>query len=128
MKNSLILFIVAMFLFVGHAFAADAATPDLMASILALWAAISSHATTALVLVPVFQLLRTHEVLGVLGGLSGRWMQVVVAVITTGGFVVQALASGQGLAQALIAGLLTSGGAMVLFDAIRSIPPAAAKV
>jgi len=117
----------ATFLFAGLAIAADAgAAPDLTSTILALWQAIQSHSGTALILVPVFQILRTNEMLGILSKLTGRGMQIAVAVITTGGFVVDALAKGQSIGQAAIAGLITAGGAMLIFDAIRLMknPPA----
>ena len=97
--------------------------PGFVDSLFALWKAIQDHASTALILVPLFQLLRTNEVLGILKNLSGRWMQVSVAVITTLGFVVDAAAKGQSWGQAAIAGLFTAGGAMLIYDAIRSINP-----
>lgn len=101
------------------AFAADA--PDFAGSILAIWTAIQSHAGTALILVPVFQFLRTNEVVGILSKISGKYLQVVIAVLTVLGFVVDAWAKGQGLGAAAIAGLFTSGGAMLIFEAIKSI-------
>lgn len=124
--KSLLTFALAIVAFVVltsyQAFAAGAdSAPDLTASLLALWQGVQNHASTALILVPVFQILRTHEVLGLLGHLSSKGMQIAVALITTGGFVVDALAKGQPLLQAAVTGLITSGGAMMIYDAIKGI-------
>lgn len=122
MKKSSVLFMMfATFLYAGFALAADGTAPDLTSTILAIWKAIQDKSGVALILVPVFQLLRTHEVLGILSKLTGKGMQLAVAIITTGGFVVDALAKGQNIGTAIIAGLFTAGGAMLIYDAIRSM-------
>lgn len=104
------------------AFAADGAeAPALVPAIMALWAAIQAHSTTAVTLVPVFQILRSNELAPVLSKLSGRYLQAVIAIVTTGGFIASAWAAGSSLGEALVTGLFTSGGAMLIYDAFRSI-------
>lgn len=104
------------------AFAVDAPT-DFLGIVLAIWNAIKNHAATAVILVPVIQLLKSHEVLGVLRkiGLQGRAMQVTVAILTVLGFVVDAVVQGQSWPAAAIAGLFTSGGAMLVYNAFKSV-------
>lgn len=108
-------------LFPLYALAADPAAPSLVPAIMALWAAIQAHAQTSVTLVPIFQILRSSEVIGILSKFSGRYLQAVIACLTAGGFIVDAWAKGGSLAEALVTGLLTSGGAMLIFDAFRSI-------
>lgn len=124
--SSVLVFLSAICLFVGVNAFADVVTsaptdPDLTQSLLALWSAIQNHSGTALLLVPIFQILRTHETLGILSKLSGKWMSVIVAVLTTAGFVVNAKIAGQSLLQAAITGLVTSGGAMMIYDAFKDM-------
>jgi hypothetical protein len=78
----------------------------------------------------VFQILRTHEVFGILGklGLSGKGMQVAVAIITAIGFCADAYARGGNIMQALIEGLFVSGGAMLIFDALKKTQEAQAQL
>lgn len=124
MKNlSVVLFGVFSFLYLSVAFAADGVVPDLLSSIMLLWKAIQENAGVAIILVPVFQILRTNEFLGVLGklGLSGNAIRISIAVITALGYIVDAAAKGENLGKALITGLFTSGGAMLIYDAIRAI-------
>lgn len=124
--KSLIIPLILMALIPVAAFAdAPVAPVDFAAVVMALWQAIQNHASTALLLVPVFQLLRTSEVAPLLGWFSGKYLQVVIAIITAIGFVINAWATGQALGQAAITGLFTSGGAMLIYDAIRSIQPPA---
>jgi len=103
----------------GVAFAADA--PPLGDSLVALLNAIKEKASAAVILVFVFQILRTHEVFGILGklGLQGRGLQITIAVITALGFVADAYARGGNLMQAVIEGLFVSGGSMLIFDALK---------
>ncbi len=111
------------------AFADGTAPPAITDSLLALFNAIQGHATAAVVLMFVFQVLRTNEVIGILGkiGLAGKSLQVVVAIITALGYVFNAYATGGNLLQAAVEGLFTSGGAMLVYDAMAGIvPPAAA--
>lgn len=130
MKKSTLLFAsFATFLYLSVAFAADnAPAPELSAVLLALWGAIQNHASTAMILVPVFQFFRTGEIVGVLGKFSGKWLQAIIAFFTAGGFVLDAYVKGQPLLQALVTGLVTSGGAMLIYDAIRDIKKPAAEV
>jgi hypothetical protein len=112
-----------LFAMVGQcmlAFAADEA-PPLGSSIMALFTAIKDKAVVAVIVMHVFQILRTNEAIGFLGklGLSGNGMRVAVAVITALGFVANAWATGMPVLQALIEGLFVSGGAMVIFDALK---------
>lgn len=107
------------------ALAADA--PSLTDALLALIGDIKDKAVVAVVLVHVFQILRTHEVFGVLGkiGLQGKGLQIAIAVITALGFCVDAYAKNGNILQALIEGLFTSGGAMLIFDASKASQVAA---
>lgn len=100
---------------------AEEPLPTLGASLMALFTAIQGKAVTAVILVHVFQILRSNEAIGVLGklGLKGNGMRVAVAVLTTLGFVASAWATGMPLGQAAIEGLFTSGGAMLLFQAFK---------
>lgn len=102
------------------AYGADA--PSLSEGILGLLGAIKDKAAVAVVLMHVFQILRTHEVFGILGklGLSGKGLQVAVALLTTAGFVVDAYAKNANLASAIIEGLFTAGGAMLIYDAFKA--------
>lgn len=101
---------------------ADSA-PAITDSLLSLFSAVQSHATAAVVLMFVFQVLRTNEVIGILGkiGLQGKSLQVVIAVITALGYVFNAYAKGENLLQAAVEGLFTSGGAMLIFDSLKGI-------
>ena len=126
--TSMFVFLIGMFMVAGYAFAdtVAVAAPDLTASLLALWSAIQNHSATALILVPVFQILKSNQVVGLLSHLSGKGFQIAVALITSLGFVVNAWASGQSLGQAAVTGLFTAGGAMLMYDAIRGITPPSA--
>lgn len=127
MRN-LYVVLIGMFTFVGLSLADSGTAPDLTATLLSLWQAIQTHAGTALILVPIFQILRTHEVLGILGkiGLQGKGLSIAIAVITTLGFIADALATGKSIGVAAVAGLFTSGGAMLIYNAIRGIAPPSA--
>lgn len=121
-KSTLFIFGLGAFLYSWMALAADPApVPDLSVVLLALWQAIQNHSATAVTLVPVFQLLRTHEVLGILKPLAGKYLQVVIALATTLGFVVDGVSKGQSWFQAAVTGFFTAGGAMYIYDAFRSI-------
>lgn len=104
------------------AFAADAAQPDLTATILSLLDAVKGKAPVAVILVCVFQLLRTAPVVGILGKLSGRYLQLAIAVITALGYVADAWVKSGNLFSAAVEGLFTAGGAMLIYTAFRSIP------
>lgn len=106
------------YLMLAHA--ADA--PALSETLLALLGDIKDKAVAAVVIMHVFQILRTHEVFGLLGkiGLQGKSLQVAIAVITAFGFVADAYAKGGNIVQALVEGLFTSGGAMAIYDAVNA--------
>jgi len=112
--------------FAGNFMLAMAAEDQsLVSSLLALFDAIKGKAVAAVVIMHVFQILRTHEVLGVLGkiGLQGKGLQIAIAVITALGFVAEAYGRGANLFQAFIEGMFTAGGAMLVFDALKADPP-----
>lgn len=96
--------------------------PGLGASVMALFQAIQGKAVTAVILMHVFQILRTNEAIGVLGkiGLSGKSLQLAIAVLTTLGYVANAWATSGNLGAAAIEGLFTAGGAMLIFDALKA--------
>lgn len=119
--NNLISVICLVALFPLLAFAADAPVPDFTASLLAIWNGIQTHAPVAVILVPVFQLLRTNQLVGILGKVSGKYLPVVIAVFVSAGYVLDAHLKGEPIFTALVTGLFTAGGAMKIYDAIRSI-------
>jgi len=121
MKKLMFMFVGMTFLFPFMAFAADAVQPDFTGSILALLDTIKGKAPIALILVAVFQLLRTAPVVGILGKFSGTYLQVIIAASTALGFVAQAWAASGNIVTAAIEGLFTAGGAMLIYTAIRDI-------
>lgn len=119
-SNRYFLPLLLIALFPIYAMAADGDVA-LVPAIMALWAAIQTKASTSMVLVPVFQILRSKEIYGVLEKVSGNYLRVVIAFITTGGYVAEAWAKGGSLVEAIIVGLLTAGGAMLIYNAFREI-------
>lgn len=103
------------------AFAAEVVEPDFTASIMQLLGAIQGKASVAVILVAVFQLLRTAPVVGILGKFSGKYLQAIIAGVTALGYVAQAWATSGNLGAAAVEGLFTAGGAMLIYQAIRSI-------
>lgn len=130
-KISFPLFLMAPFAFLcALALVSNAVTmafadsvPSISDSLIALFGAIQGHATSAVVLALVFQVLRTNEVIGILGkiGLHGKPLQVTIAVVTALGYVFNAYAKGENLLQAAIEGLFTAGGAMLIYDAVAGV-------
>jgi hypothetical protein len=104
-----------------YAFAADGAEVALIPAIMALWAAIQTKASTSIVLVPVFQILRSKEIYGILEKVSGNYLRAVIAIVTAGSYVAEAWSKGGSLIEALISGLFTAGGAMIIYTAFRDI-------
>jgi hypothetical protein len=122
MKNLSIFICLFVFLFAGVVFADGAMeAPDFTSSLLQVLDLVKEKAAIIPLLVAVFQLLKTAPVTSIIGKLSGKYQQLIVAIVTTGGYVVHALASGQSTFSAVVEGLLTSGGAMLMYDAFRSI-------
>lgn len=123
--------LVAVLAFLGQFMLAMAAdeVPPLGMAVMALLGAIQGKAVTAVILVHVFQILRTNEAIGILGklGLNGRGLQIAVAVLTTLGYVAQAWATSGNLGHAAIEGLFTAGGAMLIFDAFKASAAAVAE-
>lgn len=91
-------------------------------AIMSLFGAIKDHASTAVIVMFVFKILTSHETYGLLGkiGLQGKSLQITVAVLTALGFVADAWAKGASIPQALIEGLFTAGGAMLIYDASKT--------
>jgi hypothetical protein len=113
----------ALLVAVTVAQAADAgAVPGFGESVSAIITSITTKAPFAVVLVAVFQLLRTNEVLPILSKLSGIYCSIVIAAITVAGYVLNAYLGSHNLGAAAIEGLFTSGGAMLIYDQIRAIP------
>lgn len=119
------LLVIAMsllgFFMLAHADGGVAA-PDLPTALTSLFGAITGHATAAVVIMYVFQVLTNHDVLGVLGklGLQGKTLQIVIAVLTALGYVASAFVQKGDLVQALIEGLFTAGGAMLIYDSAKN--------
>ncbi len=122
--------VMALMLVMGQFMLAHAADPTLAEGLISLFGDIQSKAVAAVVLMHVFEILKTHEVFGLLGklGLQGKSLQVAIAVITALGFCANAYAKGENVVQALIEGLFTSGGAMLIYDAYQNGAPAPAPV
>jgi len=113
--------VLLMSLFPLYALAADGADVALVPAIMALWAAIQTKASTSMVLVPVFQILRSKEIYGILEKISGNYLRAVIAIVTCGGYVAEAWSKGGSIVEAIISGLFTSGGAMIVYTAFRDI-------
>ena len=116
--------------FLGQLILAHAEDPvGLGSAVMALFGAIQGKAVTAVIVMHVFMILRTNEAIGFLGklGLTGNGMRIAVAVLTTLGYVAEAWARSGNLGQAAIEGLFTSGGAMLLFDALNGNTKAVAE-
>lgn len=114
------LLLIALFPF--YAMAADGEVA-IVPAIMALWAAIQAKASTSMVLVPVFQILRSKEIYGILEKVTGNYLRVVIAFVTAGSYVVEAWSKGGSIVEALFSGLLTAGGAMLVYEALRDIKP-----
>lgn len=103
------------------AFASGEVQPDLTLTLLSLLEAIKGNGGVAVILVAVFQLLRTAPVLGILGKFSGKYLQLIIAAATALGYVAKAAAEGKSWGMAAVEGLFTAGGAMLIYTAIREI-------
>ncbi len=114
----------ALLAFAGQGMLAHAedAVPGLGVSVIALLNAIKDKAVASVLVMYVFQILRSNEAIGVLGklGLSGGGLRVAVAVLTTLGYVANSWAQSGNIGQAAIEGLFVSGGAMLIYDAIKA--------
>jgi hypothetical protein len=118
-------FLCAMVLFshlLAVAHADGVSPPDLVGSLTGLFNAIKDHAAAAVIIYAAFQVLKTNEVIGILGklGLQGKGMQITVAALTAAGYVLDAYLKDGNLFQAAIEGLFTSGGAMLVYSAISA--------
>lgn len=118
-------FVLVLFAgFLGQLILAHAAEdpPALGASLIQLLSLIKDKAGAAAIIMVVFQILRTHEVIGILGkiGLQGKALRIFIAVTTTAGYVLTAYGTSGNLGAALIEGLFVAGGAMLIFDAFKS--------
>lgn len=101
---------------------AEGEVPGLGQSVMGLFMAIKDKASAAMIAVAVIQILKTNEALGVLGkiGLKGNGLRVATALIITFGYVAEAwVRTGSLNGAAVIEGLFTSGGAMLLFQAFK---------
>ncbi len=110
--------------FLGNFMLAYAAgeLPSLGESVMALFMAVKDKANGALIAVAVIQILKTNEAIGLLGklGLSGNGLRVATAIIITLGYVAEAwVRTGSLNGAAVIEGLFTSGGAMLIFQAFK---------
>lgn len=86
-----------------------------------LFAAIKDHGSVAVIIMAVVQILKTNEVLGILGKVSSKALPLIIAVVTTVGYVVAAVIAGKSWFQGAIEGLFTSGGAMLIYEGFRKI-------
>lgn len=113
--------IPAFLMIPAFAYAAEEA-PSLGAALVQLLSLVKDKASAAVIVVCVIQILRTNEVIGILGklGLQGKTMKVAVAVLTAFGYVANAYVTNGNLGAALIEGLFTAGGAMLIFESFKS--------
>ncbi len=113
------------FLLAGSAFADGVAVtvtaPAFGDALANLFAAIKDHGSVAVLVMAVVQVLKTNEVIGILGKVSSKFLPLIIAVLTTVGYVVAAVIAGKSWFQGAIEGLVTSGGAMLIYEAIRQI-------
>lgn len=121
MKLNYFAYVLCALFFTSFAFAADAAVPGFGAALSELIASISTKAPFAVVLVAVIQFLRTNEIVPILGALTGRYLQLATVCLTALGYVAAAYLRGASLGASLVEGLLTGGGATLIYDQIRAI-------
>lgn len=107
-----------LFILTGMALADDA-KPELGKSIWDLIDAVKVGATAPIIVAAV-QLLKTDLVGGLLSKLNANALRLVMAVATVAGNVA-ASAGSKGWLAAAVEGLFMSGGAMLIYDTIRSV-------
>lgn len=118
--------VAAFVIFYGASAMADGASVTVTAPAIGdalsnLFAAIKDHGSVAVLIMAVVQVLKTNEVIGILGKVSSKFLPVIIAVLTTVGYIVGAVIAGKSWFQGAIEGLVTSGGAMLIYEAIRQI-------
>lgn len=86
-----------------------------------LYSAFANHAGTAVVIVAIVQVLKTAPVIGFLSNVEGKYVQLTVALVTTLGYIASAVVTGSSWTQAALTGLLTAGGAMLIYDGYAAI-------
>lgn len=109
---------------IGVSAFADTVPPvpvDWVALLTQLYNAVTGHAGTAVVVMAIIQILKTAPVIGFLSKIEGVYLQLSVAILTTVGFIVDAVIKGQSWGAAAVTGLFTAGGAMLIYDGIVAI-------
>lgn len=110
--------------FAGLACAADVVTvqvPNLVPSLMDLFGAFKDKASVAVIIVAVVQVLKTNEVVGILGKVASKYLPIIVAVVSVLGFTATAVVSGKSWIQGVLEGLATAISSNLFYDAFRSL-------
>lgn len=122
MKKYLSLFSVSALFFSLAAYAADAVpAPSFGDAIVALLSAYKTHAGVAAIIVAVVQLLKSDVVGGLLLKINQKWVPILLLAITGIGGTAQAVLTGKNWWQGAVDGFITSGIAMSIYEAAKSI-------
>ena len=103
------------------ALAADETAPDFGMSIMALFAAFKDKASLAVILMAVFQVLKTVPVTNLIGKLGASYQRLILAIISVGASIIASYQVKQNWISAVVEGLVVAGGAMLIYDAIREM-------
>lgn len=126
-KFSLPVFVLSVFIFLlaraafADGVAVTVTAPAFGDALANLFGAIKDHGSVAVLIMAVVQILKTNEVVGLLGKISPKFLPLIIGVVTTIGYVVAAVIAGKSWFQGAIEGLVTSGGAMLIYESIRKI-------
>lgn len=116
--------IVLLGFFFTFAALAAGALPEAPDTWTAITGAISAVKVGAIapIVVAIVQVLRSNTVAGLLAGVSAWWMRTIVTTFTVAGNIAYEVASGgKTWWLAAIEGLVIGGGAMAIYDTVKSI-------
>lgn len=125
MKKSFLvslLFVFAIgFLYGVVSYAADGAAPDLATALPGLLGAIKDKAGAAVILFFAVEVLKSAPLVGVLGKINQKALLVIVPVLGVLGSVADQVAhQNSSWLMALVNGLVVSGGAMTIYEALKN--------
>jgi len=122
MKKFSVIFVLCFTMFLSVvAMAADEVAPDFGMSIMALFAAFKDKASLAVILMAVFQVLKTVPVTNLIGKLGASYQRLILAIISVGASIIASYQVKQNWISAVVEGLVVAGGAMLIYDAIREM-------
>lgn len=113
-----------MFTFFAIAAFAEGGLPPAPGTLPAVGDAISAIKVGAIapIIVAIVQVLRSDTVLGLLNGMNKWWVRLVIVVATVlGNVAYEVAANGKTWLAAAIEGLVMGGGAMAIYDTIKSV-------